>query len=178
MLKNHELPQWSYDAHVVFEKPGALCFITYDDEHHRMGFAQLPGDPVHNTPKNPGLAHLAFTYANVRDLLAQYERLRDRGIRPVVSVNHGPTLSLYYLGPEGNGVEFLIDRFKTSEEATAFMTGPIFKKNPVGIDIDPEAMVARTRGGASDEELTSYDADKAVDVAEMMARHRSAMHMD
>lgn len=51
-----------------FEQPKALCFITYDDEHHRIGFAQLPGDPVENTPKNPGLAHLAFTYANVRAL--------------------------------------------------------------------------------------------------------------
>ena len=166
------------EAHVVFELPGALCFITYDDEHHRLGFAQLPGAPVENTPKNPGLAHLAFTYANIRDLLSQYERLRDRGLRPAVAVNHGPTISLYYMDPEGNGVEFLIDRFTTSEEATAFMTGPIFKKNPVGVDIDPEALLAAMRAGAGDEELTSYDADKAVDTAEIMARHRAAMHVD
>lgn len=105
-------------------------------------------------------------------------QLRDHGIRPVVSVNHGPTISLYYLDPEEKGVEFLIDRFKTSEEATAFMTGPIFKRNPVGIDIEPEAMLARMRAGARDEELTSYDADKTVNVAETMARHGLAMHVD
>lgn len=184
VLKTYDLTRirdWfcaALDAHVVFEQPGALCFITYDDEHHRLGFAQLPGEPVQNTPKNPGLAHLAFTYANIRDLLGQYESLRDRGIRPVVSVNHGPTMSLYYVDPEGNGVEFLIDRFKTSEEATAFMTGPIFRRNPVGIDFDPDAMLASMHAGASDEELTSYDADKLVDVAETMARHRVAMHVD
>ena len=42
---------------------------------------------------------MAFTYEKLSELLGNYERLRDRGIKPVWCVNHGPTTSMYYSDP-------------------------------------------------------------------------------
>ena len=58
-----------------------------------------------------GLEHVAFTYASLGDLLDTYERLRELGITPYWSINHGPTTSLYYRDPDGNGIELQIDSF-------------------------------------------------------------------
>ncbi len=44
---------------------------------------------------------------------------------------------MYYRDPERNKVEIQIENFDTSEEADAFVRGPLFRANPVGTDIDP-----------------------------------------
>jgi catechol-2,3-dioxygenase len=38
-----------------------VCFITYDDEHHRLGFIQMP-NLVAPTPNRWGLEHYAFSW--------------------------------------------------------------------------------------------------------------------
>lgn len=141
---------------VAYEKLPVLCFLTYDDEHHRVGITMLPGEPVKPDDRAWGLHHTAFTFADVRTLLKKYEQLRDAGITPSITVNHGPTLSFYYADPDGNGVELQIDRFKTAEEAQAFIDAN-FDRNPAGVACDPEALLQKMRAGASDEELMHYD---------------------
>lgn len=149
------------DARIVFEKWPAIAFITYDDEHHRMGFAALTGSPVASNPAAPGLHHTAFTFANVFDLLKQYEQVRDKGVRPVFNVNHGPTLSFYYLDPDGNSVELQVDRFATAEDTQQFIDDN-FDYNPIGIDTDPDKLVEMMYAGASEEELLRYDPSKPI----------------
>lgn len=161
------------NAHVVFEELPKLSFITYDEEHHRMGFAQLPGTRVEPSPVVPGLRHSAWTYRNIRELLGEYERLKAAGIVPNVRINHGPTFSLYYTDPDGNNAELMIDRLSLPE-ADQFMRGAVFKKNPVGIEIDPDELVKKMHAGASDDELLVYDADKPVDVPGMIKRFAAA----
>src|SRR5258705_3896946 len=58
-----------------------LAFLTYDDEHHRIAIAQLPG-LEDQPPLAAGTDHIAFTYADFGDLLYTYERLRRAGIEP------------------------------------------------------------------------------------------------
>jgi len=62
-------------------------------------------------------------------------------------VNHGPTTSIYYKDPDGNKIETQVDNFPTVQEAGAFMVTPQFMENPVGVDFDPEELVARLRSG-------------------------------
>jgi len=148
-------------AHVVYEDDH-LCFVTYDDEHHRVAFANFaplaPRDPsstelmVKGT-EPPGLHHVAFTFGSLGELVDTYARLSDRGMRPFFCVNHGPTTSMYYRDPDGNRVELQIDNFPTAEEGYAWMKTPAFRDNPIGVEFDPDHLSARFRAGVPAAEL-------------------------
>src|SRR3546814_1987062 len=89
----------------------------------------------------------AFTYATLADLMATYERLRDKGIRPVFPINHGPTTSMYYADPDGNQIELQVDNYDKIEDATAFFYSEAFAENPVGVEFDPDELLRRLRAG-------------------------------
>ena len=144
-----------FEAKVVYQNP-ALAFLTYDDEHHRFAFANLsvlsPGSPEVKTRDNAGVNHVAYTYANLGDLLGTYERLKRMGITPYWRVHHGVTLSFYYQDPDGNRMEFQVDACSV-EEANAYMQTDAFAANPIGVEIDPEALLARYRSGVPEQQL-------------------------
>ena len=123
-----------------------LAFLTYDDEHHRIAIAQLPG-LEDQPPLAAGTDHIAFTYADFGDLLYTYERLRRAGIEPYWCINHGPTTSMYYKDPDANKVELQVDNFPSTEETNRWMRSGEFAANPIGVVFDPEELVARYRGG-------------------------------
>lgn len=131
-----------------------ISFLSYDDEHHRLAIAAIPGLEEPN-PKAAGIEHFAFTYATLDDLFAQYERMKAKGCAPYWTINHGFTLSAYYRDPEGNQVETQVDSM-TMEEADAFMNGPLFAANPIGINVDFDALIARWRGGEADASIMDY----------------------
>ena len=89
------------------------------------------------------------------DLLAQFERMKAKGVHPYFQINHGMTLSAYYRDPDGNQVETQVDSM-SMEEADAFMAGPLFAANPIGINVDFEELIARHRAGASFASITDY----------------------
>jgi len=146
------------DGRVIYENP-QLCFVTYDDEHHRVAFIDFGplanrdlegGDLRYRATDQPGLHHVAFTFASMGELLGNYERLAARGIR---SINHGPTTSMYYVDPDGNRVELQIDNFATAEEGQAWMLSPDFDRNPIGVEFDPDDLVRRFQAGVPVAEL-------------------------
>lgn len=145
-------------AKVMYENQ-FLAFMTYDDEHHRIAIAAFPGI-VERAPHSAGLDHLAYTYNELGDLLATYERLKARGITPIVNINHGITTSMYYRDPDGNKVELQVDNYESAEAMQAFFSTAAFAKNPIGVNFDPDEMVRRHRAGASKAELTKYDAEQ------------------
>jgi catechol-2,3-dioxygenase len=143
------------DAHVVYEGHG-LCFITFDEEHHRVA---LLGAPVQLEPRNPGAAgmhHTAYTFDALKDLLDRYDSLKEKGIEPKVPIQHGVTTSLYYQDPDGNFVELQIDNFTTPDEATAYMNGPEYGSNPVGVSFVPELMREALAQGTPVSEITTH----------------------
>jgi len=139
------------NAHIVFEN-SFIGFLTYDDEHHRIAAIQIP-TLNHDADRSAGLHHIAFTYATFDDLLSNYERLRDISIVPSHCVNHGPTTSMYYKDPDGNAVELQIDNFPTNAEADAWINSPAFAENPIGVDFEPEELLAQFRSGVPEAEL-------------------------
>ena len=164
----NEMREWYravLGARVVFQTP-MLAFMTYDDEHHRLALAAFPGT-VERPPRSAGLDHLAYTYANLGDLVATYERLKAAGITPVVNINHGMTTSMYYRDPDGNKVELQIDNFPEPEKLQAFFKGADFAKNPIGVDFDPDELARRYHAGESAAELTRYHAEKGLNRATM-----------
>ena len=144
-------------AEVLFEAD-RISFISYDDEHHRVAFLD-PGPLAEHQPDAAGLNHVAFTFGGLDDLIDNYERLKELGIRPHRCVNHGVTSSMYYHDPDHNQVELLVDNFATAIEGKNYMRQrSLNDKHPVGIAYDPEDFVARVRDGLRIEELASINA--------------------
>jgi catechol 2,3-dioxygenase-like lactoylglutathione lyase family enzyme len=128
-----------------------VCFVTYDDEHHRVGLLAMPG-LVAPPPNAYGLEHLAFTYGSLGTLLANYRRLKRLGVEPYWTINHGPTISMYYRDPDGNKVETQYDVFATADEATDFINR-YYGENFMGIIFEPEHMAQRYEAGEALESL-------------------------
>jgi catechol-2,3-dioxygenase len=138
----------------VVHSDGMLAFLTYDDEHHRIAIAGIPG-----LDEQPAMAagtdHIAFTYASLGDLLHTYVRLKAEGIEPYWCINHGPTTSMYYKDPDGSRIELQVDNMPTSDAIDQWMHSGEFAANPIGVVFDPVELVARFEAGEPIEKLTA-----------------------
>ena len=76
------------NMHVV-QRNDFICFMTYDDEHHRLAIVNIEGlrEP---DAKAWGLAHVAYTFRDIGELLSTWRRLKDQGIEPYRPIHHGP----------------------------------------------------------------------------------------
>lgn len=149
-----EIVAWykqALSAEAAFEND-MIAFLTYDDEHHRLGIVNLAGLTAPDA-KNSGLAHVAYTFADIGTLLSTYARVKKLGIAPARCIHHGPTVSIYYRDPDGNGVELQVDRYATKEATAAYFQTAEFKNNPIGVVFDPEALVQAYEAGAPESEL-------------------------
>jgi catechol 2,3-dioxygenase-like lactoylglutathione lyase family enzyme len=123
-------------------------------ESERFAFRRLPSDYpytqlliIFNRPElgdressGPGLDHVQFRHASLGALLDRYEILRDLGIKPHRTMNHGPATSFYYRDPDGNGVELSAMNFPTEAEYSTFVTSEAFKS---GSSTRPPSRVPR-----------------------------------
>lgn len=129
-----------------------IAFMSYDEEHHRIALAETPVD-AESPPGAAGLDHVAYAFDTLGDLLSTYQRLKTMGIEPYWRINHGPTTSLYYHDPDGNGVELQVDNFPTEAELKGWMLTDAFEANPIGVPFDPDKLAARYEAGDPLEEL-------------------------
>ncbi|KIM94322.1 hypothetical protein OIDMADRAFT_136171 [Oidiodendron maius Zn] len=125
-----------------------LSFLTYDEEHHRIAIVFKPGLNSRDE-ETAGMEHMAFTYDKLEDLFQAYKQRLEIGIKPVLCINHGPTMSIYYADVDGNEIETQVDSFDTAEAATKFMMGEAFDQNPIGVEFDPEEIMGRMAKGES-----------------------------
>ncbi len=133
------------EAETMYQVEG-IGFVTYDDEHHRVAVLGLPGIKEH-VDGHAGLHHVAFTYANLGDLAHTYNRLKGEAIAPEYCINHGPTTSMYYADPDGNGVELQVDNFRSPAELNDWFATGAFNRDQMGADIDMDDVAQRLRGG-------------------------------
>jgi catechol 2,3-dioxygenase len=130
------------------------AWLTNDDANHRLAFVtspklgEDPGKLVH-----AGLHHTAWEFADIDELLGTYERLRDAGILPHRTVDHGPITSFYYVDPDGNSVELQVDNYGDWRESALFFDTEAFANDPYGPGVDPEGLIAARRAGADGAEL-------------------------
>lgn len=137
------------NARAAFEDDIGV-FLRYDDEHHRMAIVNEP--ELEDGKRGTGVEHYAFTYEALGDLLANYVRLKEAGIKPYWCVNHGMTISMYYQDPDGNRIETQVDTLDVTA-ADAYMRSEYFSINQVGVDFDPEVMLKRYLRGDAISEL-------------------------
>lgn len=67
------------------------------------------------------------------------------------------TVSLYYADPDGNQMELQMDCLESGERASEFMA-ETFSRNPIGVEFDPEAWLARLKSGTAEAELLARQA--------------------
>jgi len=141
------------DAEPSYENE-QLSFMTYDDEHHRIGIINMPHLGAQNMSE-AGTEHVAFTYNELGELLSTYRRLKRDGIEPFWCINHGPTISIYYRDPDLTKVELQYDVFPTAEGVEAFFASGAYEENFMGILFDPEAMITDYEAGRPVEEIVA-----------------------
>lgn len=138
-----------FEARVVWQNPG-LAFLTYDDEHHRFAIINMsafkPDGAEVGEQADTGVNHVAYTYANLGDLLETYARLKQAGITLYWPGHHGMTLSLYYQDLDGNRMEFPVDTCSVAK-ANAYWLSDAFAANPIGVAIDLETLLAQYCSG-------------------------------
>jgi catechol 2,3-dioxygenase-like lactoylglutathione lyase family enzyme len=143
-------------GHVQYLSP-VIAFVTYDEEHHRVALLNLglvKGESDARAPRGqPGVDHVAYGYGSLGVLMDKYVELKERGVLPYWCIHHGITVSLYYADPDGNQMEFQADCFTSNDEANAFMYGPHFETNPIGVEFDPEEVLAKLRAGECEASL-------------------------
>jgi catechol-2,3-dioxygenase len=131
------------------------AWLTNDEANHRL--ALLAPEGIVDDPDkiaHAGLHHIAFEYPSLVDLLDAYERLRPLGIEPHACLDHGMTISFYYVDPDGNSVELQADNFGGDwSRSSAFLHTPEFRANPIGVTVDPAKMLAERVAGVAAEEL-------------------------
>jgi catechol 2,3-dioxygenase-like lactoylglutathione lyase family enzyme len=152
-----KMKQWYLDllnGHVVYEGHN-LCFMTHDEEHHRIALLQPPEPLERKAPNAAWMHHVAYTFASLEALFQRYVELKEKGIEPAMPIQHGVTTSLYYEDPDGNFVELQVDNFVTPDQATAYMYGPEFDGDAIGPAFSPEALLASLRVGVPAAELTT-----------------------
>jgi catechol 2,3-dioxygenase len=141
-------------AKVNHQFPGG-AWLTNDAANHRVAMLAVPGlsdDP--DKVSHNGMHHSAYEYPSMGDLLDNYVRLRDAGILPHGCLDHGMTMSFYYLDPDGNSVELQFDEFGDWAKSTEWMTTSAeFVADPIGTPVDPEQIIAARDAGATPQEI-------------------------
>jgi catechol-2,3-dioxygenase len=73
-----------------------ITFLSYDDEHHRIAIAAVPGLQERD-PGRSGLGHIAFTYDSLKDLCTAYKQRKAMGMTPGLCIVSHSLMSSYTL---------------------------------------------------------------------------------
>lgn len=130
-------------------------WLSNDEANHRLALVELPSleaDP--DRASHYRIQHFAFEYSRLEDLLGTYQRLKGLGILPVLCTDAGLQTAFYYTDPDGNSVELNVDNFGNPWTSSQYIrTSPEFARNPLGVFVDPDRMIAAQELGASQWEL-------------------------
>jgi catechol-2,3-dioxygenase len=133
----------------------SIAFVSNDKANHRIAIISLP-ELKDNTDKKGQvkLQHVAFEYATIDDLLNSYVRIKEIGIEPILTTDHGPSIAFYYKDPDGNTIELFVDNFGNWDRSREYMqSSPDYHKNPMGAFVDADKLVAACQSGMSLAEL-------------------------
>jgi catechol 2,3-dioxygenase len=131
------------------------AWLSNDSANHRLGLLAFPWVSDDKAKEaHTGLHHIALEFGSFQGLFANYARLRDIGVTPTLSLDHGLTTSMYYHDPDSNLVELQVDNFGDWGKSKHWMqTSPEFEANPIGVFFDPEPVNSTFLSGQSASDL-------------------------
>ena len=83
------------------------------------------------------------TEETFQDLFARFEALKECGILPEYTWNHGPGTSFYYKDPDGNMMELSAPNFDNENDYLAYFTTDSYRRNITGIKINADEYVVK-----------------------------------
>ncbi len=101
------------------KRPGRMVFmVANDDVSHELALMSLGEDAPGPEPSRVGLAHMAWQMDTFDDLKEIYKRLKEKRAKIVGIGDHGMSLGVYFLDPDGNEAEvfYEIPKEQWSEE--------------------------------------------------------------
>ena len=129
----------------------SIAFVSNDKANHRIAIISLP-ELKDDTDKKgqTKLQHVAFEYATIDDLLNSYVRIKELGIEPVLTTDHGPSIAFYYKDPDSNTIELFVDNFGNWDRSREYtQSSPDYHKNPMGAFVDADKLVVACQDGMS-----------------------------
>lgn len=92
--------------HVNERRPGRAVFMSADvDQSHELAVIQLGHDAPLPEEGRVGLNHIAWRMETFDDLKDVYRRLKEKNANIQRIGDHGISLGVYFLDPDGNGNE-------------------------------------------------------------------------
>src|SRR5215831_5686875 len=131
-----------------------LAFVSNDKANHRLAIISLP--ELKDDADKKGhvkLQHVAFEYPTIDDLLNSYTRIKELGIEPVLTTDHGVSIAFYYKDPDGNTIELFVDNFGNWDRSREYMQSWDRTAASIGTFVDAEKLVAARQAGMSFAEL-------------------------
>jgi catechol 2,3-dioxygenase len=135
------------------------AWLSNDAANHRIAVVELPDLQFDDARRRHSrIQHIAFAYRSLDELLGTYLRLRHQGIRPVLAADEGAQTAFYYEDPDRNSIELNVSNYPEPpvENWTSIehmQTSGDFARRPLGVDVDPDRLVAARLSGASHWEL-------------------------
>jgi catechol-2,3-dioxygenase len=100
---------------------GNRNFLTCGSMHHNLALFKAPAGALPRQKGQIGLNHFAFRVENYQALQQAHQRLVAANAVIDHVVDHGMTLSVYFLDPDGIMMELFCDSFDSDAEGLAFM---------------------------------------------------------
>ena len=140
-----------FPARVQFQND-RVCFLSYAAD--RKPTAIVRQTQVTAPGPTYGFDHYAFEYATMRDLAVNvYARLKEQGILPYWTTNHGMTTSFYYADPDLNRIELQVDNSARRRNAWTTSRARTSPATSSASTSTPDDLAAMVEGGASYEEM-------------------------
>ncbi len=94
------------DLKVTHRFPGQMVFLSASgDSSHELALMALGPDAPGPEPGRVGLYHFAWEMGSLEELRELYALLQKKGVPIAGTGNHGISLGVYFLDPDGNEIE-------------------------------------------------------------------------
>ena len=164
-------------------------FLSNGNTHHDLGFSEVSestqkkGKEIRDmgidqlSPDwgaKAGLNHFAYEMYNEAELVTAYDRLLEFGVKPYLVDDRIVTRSVYFVDPEGNGIEYTVDMLTNwrdyrkpgaSLDHRPYVPGEETPDTKTYINMDPE--VRRVDEAALHAKRASHSMMVAKDFAEL-----------
>lgn len=128
--------------------PFTLAFLSNDEAYQRLTLFGMPYITTDaEKSRHAGMQHFAFEHETLDDLLEAYARLKELNIVPVMALDEGVHICLYYQDPDRNNVELNANNYLSQQAALEHLKNP--PPGPRRMFIDPDKLIAARKAGVS-----------------------------